>query len=102
METLTKLQKFGLLEEYKSQFEVLANRVHDLPENHKLICVLGGLKPEIRFPVRMFNPRNLVDAYSLAKIQEDGRWHLVLQQPIFFTSSLSPQGRWHLENVYGL
>jgi hypothetical protein len=43
METLTKLQQFGLLEEYKSQFEVLANRVHDLPEHHKLSYFLGRL-----------------------------------------------------------
>jgi hypothetical protein len=49
----------------------LANWVHDLPEHHKLSCFLGGLKPEIRFLVRMFNPKTLVEAYSLAKIQEE-------------------------------
>jgi len=71
METLSKLQQAGVLEEYKSQFEVLANWVHDLPEHHKLSFFLGGLKPEIRFLVRMFNPKNLVEAYSLPKIQEE-------------------------------
>jgi hypothetical protein len=44
METLSKLHQIGELEEYKSQFEVLANRVHDLPEHHKLSFFLGGLK----------------------------------------------------------
>jgi hypothetical protein len=68
---LSKLQQVGGLEEYKSQFEVLANRVHDLPKHHKLSCFLGGLKPEIRFLVWMFNPNTLVEAYSLAKIQEE-------------------------------
>jgi hypothetical protein len=71
MENLSKLHQSGMLEEYKSQFEVLANRVHDLPEHHKLRCFLGGLKPEIRFLVRMFNPKTLVEAYSLAKIQKE-------------------------------
>jgi len=32
---------------------------------------LGGLKNEMRLPVRMFNPRSLIDAYSLARIQEE-------------------------------
>jgi hypothetical protein len=71
METLTKLQQSGLFEEYKSQFEVLAHRVHDLPKHHKLSCFLGGFKPEIRFPVIMFNTQTLVDANTLAKIQEE-------------------------------
>jgi hypothetical protein len=71
METLSKLHQVGELEEYKSQFEVLANRVHDLPEHHKLSCFLGGLKAKIRFLVRMFNLKTLIEAYSLAKIQEE-------------------------------
>jgi hypothetical protein len=36
-----------------------------------LSCFLGGLKDEIRLPVRMFNPKTLVDAYSLARMQEE-------------------------------
>jgi hypothetical protein len=71
METLSKLHQVGELEEYKSQFEVLANRVHDLPEHHKLSCFLGGLKAKIRFLVRMFNLKTLIEAHSLAKIQEE-------------------------------
>jgi hypothetical protein len=71
METLTKLKQVGLLEDYKTQFENLAIKVHGLPETHKLSCFLGGLKDEIRLPVRMFNPKSLVDAYSLARIQEE-------------------------------
>jgi hypothetical protein len=54
METLTKLQQVGLLEDYKSQFEVLANRVHDLPKHHQLSCFLGGFRHEIRFTVFFF------------------------------------------------
>lgn len=71
METLVKLKQTGSIEEYKSQFELLANRVVGLLDNLKLSCFLGGLSDEIRLPVRMFNPRTLTDAYSLAKIQEE-------------------------------
>jgi hypothetical protein len=42
METLSKLKQGGSLEEYKKQFEVLANRVADLPEVHKLSCFMRG------------------------------------------------------------
>jgi hypothetical protein len=36
-----------MLEDYKSQFEVLANRVYGLLENHKLSFYLGGLEDDI-------------------------------------------------------
>jgi hypothetical protein len=49
METLSKLQQIGELEKYKSQFEVLANRVHDFPEHHKLSCFLGVLRQKLGF-----------------------------------------------------
>jgi hypothetical protein len=32
---------------------------------------MGGLKVDIRLPVRMFHPKSLVEAYSLARIQEE-------------------------------
>jgi len=70
METLTNLKQVGLLEEYKTQFDTLAIKVHDLPDFHKFSMFLGGLKEEIRLPVRMFNPKSLIDAYSLAHIQD--------------------------------
>lgn len=63
MKTLTELKGL-MLEDYKFQFEVLANRVYGLPENHKLSFYLVGLKDEIRLPVRMFHPKSLIDAYS--------------------------------------
>jgi len=71
METLSKLKQEGSLEEYKNLFDTLSLKVQHLPEFHKLSCFLGGLKDEIRLPVRMFNPKTLVDAYSLARMQEE-------------------------------
>jgi hypothetical protein len=71
MESLVSPKQTRSIEEYKSQFKLLANRVVGLLENLKLSCFLGGLSEDIRLPVRMFNPRTMTDAYSLAKIQEE-------------------------------
>jgi hypothetical protein len=71
MESLTKLKQTGSMEGYKTQFETLADKVYGLSVAHKLNCILGGLKDNIRLPIRMFNPRNLINAYGLAKIQEE-------------------------------
>lgn len=71
METLFKLKYEGSLDDYKNQFDILPLKVHHLPDEHKLSCFLGGLKNKIRLSVRMFNPKTLVDVYSLAHIQEE-------------------------------
>ena len=69
MENLSKLKQTGLLEEYKTQFKLLANRVLRLSDSQKLSMFLGGLRDDIRVPVRMFNPKTLNDAYTLARMQ---------------------------------
>jgi hypothetical protein len=71
METLSKLKHEGSLDDYKNQFDILTLKVHRLPDEHKLSYFLGGLKNKIRLPVRIFNPKTLVEAYSLARIQEE-------------------------------
>jgi hypothetical protein len=71
MESLVSLKQTGSVEEYKCQFELLANRVVGLLENLKLSFFIGGLSEEIRLSVRMFNPKSKTEAYSLAKIQEE-------------------------------
>jgi hypothetical protein len=55
MENLSNLKQEGSLEDYKNQFDILALKVHNLPEAHKLSCFMGGLKADIRLPVRMFS-----------------------------------------------
>jgi hypothetical protein len=32
---------------------------------------MGGLRDDIRVPVRMFNPKTINDAYALASMQEE-------------------------------
>ena len=56
---------------YKGQFEVLSNKMRGLSNNHKLSCFLSGLKDEVRLPMKMLNPKNLNEAFGLAKIQEE-------------------------------
>jgi hypothetical protein len=55
------------LEDYKNQFDILALKVHRLPDKHKLSFFLGGLKDEIQLPVWMFNHKTLVETYSFAR-----------------------------------
>jgi hypothetical protein len=71
MGTLSKLKQEGSLEDYKTRFKALALKVQRLPEEHKLSCFIGGLRDEIRLSVRMFHLKSMVDAYSLARIQEE-------------------------------
>uniref|UniRef100_A0A2N9HXW7 Chromo domain-containing protein n=1 Tax=Fagus sylvatica TaxID=28930 RepID=A0A2N9HXW7_FAGSY len=72
MELLTKLkQTHNSIAAYKSQFESTSNRVRDLSDMHKLSCFMSGMKDEIRLAVKMQGPRNLGEAYALAKIQEE-------------------------------
>uniref|UniRef100_A0A2N9H0U4 Integrase catalytic domain-containing protein n=1 Tax=Fagus sylvatica TaxID=28930 RepID=A0A2N9H0U4_FAGSY len=71
MELLTKLKQTHTIAAYKSQFESTSNRVRDLSDMHKLSCFMSGMKDEIRLAVKMQGPRNLGEAYALAKIQEE-------------------------------
>ena len=56
MESLTKLRQVGSISTYKTQFEVLSNRIKELSERNKLSCFLSGLKDGIHLPIRMLNP----------------------------------------------
>ena len=70
-EALTRLRQTSNVINYKGQFEALSNRIRDLSESHKLSYFLSGLRDEIRLPVKILNPKNLNEAFGLAKIQEE-------------------------------
>lgn len=59
------------MEEYKTWFEFLSNKLRGRSDCYKLSCFLSRLRDEIRPPMRMFNPSTLTIAYSLAKIQKE-------------------------------
>jgi len=71
MEALIRLKQTTTVEEYKSQFESLSNKLRGLAESYKLSCFLSDLREDIRFMVRMLNPPNLHMAFGLAKMQEE-------------------------------
>jgi hypothetical protein len=66
------------VEEYKTQFKISANRVYGLSETQKLSCFLGGLKDEIRLPIRMFMP--LLDPHGDKIISADGSIYQITLQ----------------------
>lgn len=70
MEALISIKQTSTVEVYKTQFELLSNRVRKLTDSHKLSCFLGGLKEEIRMGVRILNPHNLISAYRLTRMHE--------------------------------
>ena len=71
MESLTRLRQTTSVDVYKGQFEALSNKIKGLSESHKLSCFLSGLKDEVRLPMKMLHPKNLNEAFGLAKIQEE-------------------------------
>ena len=42
----------------------------ELPEKYTISLFIGGLKEEIAYAVRMFQPATLIDAFCLSKLQE--------------------------------
>jgi hypothetical protein len=68
MESLTRLKQVSSVEEYKENFEDISYRLRGISDHNKLSCFLSGLKDEIRLPVCMFNPPNLLAAYGLAMV----------------------------------
>lgn len=69
LEELMELKQNGKLSEYQERFERISCR-SDLTETQKLDCYLDGLKPEIAWDVRLFNPRSVLEATRLTQIKE--------------------------------
>ncbi|PNX62323.1 hypothetical protein L195_g061091, partial [Trifolium pratense] len=68
---LFKLTQTASVKDYQTQFELLANRIIGLPPACYLSCFVSGLKPAIRREVLAFQPTTLIQAISLAKLQEE-------------------------------
>jgi hypothetical protein len=84
MESLMRLRQVSSMTDYTSQFEALSNR---------LSYFLTGLKDDIRLPVRMLHPPNLVAAFGLAKLQEE--YPLTSRWPLRSASTTFSFGRQH-------
>ncbi|GJT42534.1 putative mitochondrial protein [Tanacetum coccineum] len=66
---LKNLKQTGSVQTYQEAFEALLNRV-DLPEPVVVSMFMGGLKPEVGTPMRMFQTTTLSKTYGLARMQE--------------------------------
>ena len=71
MEPLTRLRQTTDVVVYKAQFEASSNRIKGLFDSDKLSCFLSDLKDDVRLPMKMLSPKNLNEAFGLAKIQEE-------------------------------
>ncbi|KAK4390038.1 hypothetical protein Sango_2067100 [Sesamum angolense] len=72
----SQLGGVGTVQDYLDKFDELLNCV-DLLEGYAVSCLLAGLQSDIFVRVRLFRPKNLQEAISFAKLQE---------QAIYFTN----------------
>ncbi|KAH9671355.1 hypothetical protein KPL70_017339 [Citrus sinensis] len=70
-EALSRVEQTRSLREYQKEFERLGNRVHGWSQKALVGTFMGGLKPEIAEDIRMFRPRTLKEAISLARMKDD-------------------------------
>ncbi|KAG8635078.1 hypothetical protein MANES_17G118357v8 [Manihot esculenta] len=70
-ESLSKIQQTGPLRDYQREFERLGNRVKGWTQKALVGTFMGGLKPEIAEGIRMFKPKTLKDAISLARMKDE-------------------------------
>ena len=66
---LQNLWQIGSLQSYMEEFDELYPRA-EVKESQALSFFLSVLVDELQMPVRIFKPKTLVDAYSLAHLQE--------------------------------
>ncbi|GKB94778.1 hypothetical protein Tco_0980915 [Tanacetum coccineum] len=69
MAELKNLMYETSMKENQSQFEKLLNQL-DITESQSISIFIVGLPASIELNVRMFRPKSLVDAFSLADLQE--------------------------------
>ncbi|KAJ0906625.1 hypothetical protein HanRHA438_Chr07g0289441 [Helianthus annuus] len=69
MTELKNLKHTTTVQEYHDKFDVIISRLQ-LPGEYTLSCFITGLEDEIQLQVRMFNPKNIQEAFCLAKLQE--------------------------------
>ena len=82
MTQLLDLKQSCTISTYHDKFEILLGRVK-LPEEYAINFFLSGLKPVIQHQVKMFMPKTLNQAYTLAELQETSL--KTLQQELNFS-----------------
>ncbi|XP_022024279.1 uncharacterized protein LOC110924592 [Helianthus annuus] len=69
MTDLKNLKQISSVQEYHDKFDAIISRLQ-LPMEYALICFMAGLEEEIQLQVRIFNPKNIQEAFCVAKLQE--------------------------------
>ncbi|KAH9734992.1 hypothetical protein KPL71_017589 [Citrus sinensis] len=82
-EALSRVKQTGTLREYQKEFEKLGNRVQGWTQKALVGTFMGGLKSEISEEIRMFRPRTLKKAISLARMKDEqlSRQRKLFQSP---------------------
>ena len=70
-EALSKVEQVGSLRDYQKEFERLGNRVQGWIQKALVGIFMGGLKPELVEDIRMFKPKSLKEAISLARMRDE-------------------------------
>nr|XP_033514042.1 uncharacterized protein LOC117278683 [Nicotiana tomentosiformis] len=70
MESLKNLMQSGSVREYQAEFDRLLTGVN-LSNENTISCFLGGLKLELNKAVKVQVPRTLMQAYKIARLQEE-------------------------------
>ncbi|KAL5779345.1 hypothetical protein ACOSQ2_010082 [Xanthoceras sorbifolium] len=70
-EALSKIKQTGSLRDYQKEFERLGNRVHSWTQKALVETFMGGLKIDIAYGIRMFKPKSLNEAISLARMKDE-------------------------------
>ncbi|KAF2322669.1 hypothetical protein GH714_028059 [Hevea brasiliensis] len=90
-ESLSKIRQTGDLRDYQREFERLGNRVRGWTQKALVGTFMGGLKSEIAEGIRMFKPKTLKDAISLARMKDEQLLrHKKAIRPSLQTSNFSP------------
>ncbi|XP_057497404.1 uncharacterized protein LOC130782134 [Actinidia eriantha] len=88
---LTKLKQWGFVKMYQEKFEELANKTHGFSEEFFVSCFVSGLQEEILAGVKMFQPQNIAQAMSLARLQEETIQAITKKNKFFPKPSPHPQ-----------
>jgi len=82
-EALSWVKQTGTLCEYQKEFEKLGNRVQGWTQKALVGTFMGELKSEISEEIRMFRPRTLKEAISLAGMKDEqlSRQRKLFQSP---------------------
>ncbi|KAB1203118.1 Retrotransposon-derived protein PEG10 [Morella rubra] len=88
-QTLSKVKQSGTLHDYQKEFKKLGNRVQGWTQKALMDMFMGGLKVEISKGIRMFKPKTLKEAISLARMKDNQlQRQRKFQQPTFLPWAL--------------